>query len=405
MKLTKKSKDLLLFIKKNGFSNKENMSNKTKNILSNLFKELLTANHFLKNIKYNYKIKNIQNKTQISKPTNFNADSFPILVRNYIDKNIMSEICYTFSIYERDIKVYFFTEQELSNINMQIYNNYIRFISMWLYMLNLYSSKKCVKSLTIYFYLTSLEKHLPENNIHILNEINANTAFTTTCPINSEIVVYRKEEWFKVFIHETFHNFGLDFSSMNNNELNKCILNIFKVKSKVNVFESYCEFWAEIINVIFCSYSLCDNNLDTFLKYFATYINYEEQYSLLQMVKILDYMGLKYKDLYSPTNHSALLRENLYKENTNILSYYIIKCILLNNYQKFFAWCNSNNANILDFRKTVENQKSFCKFIEHYYKSNLILKVKYYENILNNLKKSKKYYILSNMRMTVCELG
>jgi hypothetical protein len=405
MKFTKKSKDLLLFIKKNGFSTEETMTTKTKHILSNLFKELLTSNHFVKNIKYNYTIKNIQNATQIIQPKNFNAHSFPLLVRKYIDKNIMSEICYTFSMYEREIKVYFFTEQELSTISIKIYNNYIIFIAMWLYMLNLYSSKKCVKSLTIYLYLTSLEKHLPENNIHILNEINANTAFTTTCPINSEIVIYRKEEWFKVFIHETFHNFGLDFSSMNDNTFNKCILNIFKVNSQVNGYESYCEFWAEIINVIFCSYLLCNDNLDTFLKYFNTYINYEIQYSLLQMVKILDYMGLKYRDLYAETKHSELLRENLYKENTNILSYYIIKCILLNNYQNFFMWCHSNNVNILDFKKKVENQKSFCKFIEQYYKSNLILKVKYYEKMWNDLKKSKKYYILSNMRMSVCELG
>jgi L-rhamnose isomerase len=67
----------------------------------------------------------------------------------------------------------------------------------------------------IYIYHTSLLKILPNTNVDILNENNVNTAFTRTCPSNSEIVVFRKEEWFKVFIHETFHSFGIDFASMN----------------------------------------------------------------------------------------------------------------------------------------------------------------------------------------------
>ena len=198
---------------------------------------------------------------------------------------------------------------------------------MWLYILNIYSSRECANTLTIYFYFTSLEKSLPNSNIHILDEINVNTAFTTTCPKDSEIVVFRKEEWFKVFIHETFHNFGLDFSAMNNNEINNCILNIFKVESLVNSYEAYTEFWAEIINASFCSFHSIKNKNDVneFLSNTEFYINFERTYSFFQLVKTLDFMGLSYSDMYSKSKHSIILRENLYKENTNVLSYYIIK--------------------------------------------------------------------------------
>ena len=78
---------------------------------------------------------------------------------------------------------------------------------------------------------------LPSTNIEILNSSHVNTAFTRTCPKKSEIVVFRKEEWFKVFIHESFHNFGLDFSDMNNAECTSRILDIFPVNSIAHQME------------------------------------------------------------------------------------------------------------------------------------------------------------------------
>ena len=67
---------------------------------------------------------------------------------------------------------------------------------------------------------------MPDSNIDIIDQIHVNTGFTTTCPVDSEIVIFREEEWFKVFIHETFHNFALDFSDMNNSACHKIVLDI-----------------------------------------------------------------------------------------------------------------------------------------------------------------------------------
>jgi hypothetical protein len=148
----------------------------------------------------------------------------------------MSEITYHFSLYGRNIKVHFIVEDDNVELEIETYNKHVDSIIMWLYILNQYASKQCATSLVIYLYFTSLEKRIPNSNIFILDEINVNTAFTTTCPKDSEIVVFRKEEWFKVLIHETFHNFALDFSDMNNNNAHKCILDIFKVNSNVNLY-------------------------------------------------------------------------------------------------------------------------------------------------------------------------
>jgi hypothetical protein len=198
---------------------------------------------------------------------------------------------------------------------------------------------------------------------------------------------------------------------MNTEDATKEILSLFKVNSKVNLYESYAEFWAEIMNALFCSFIELKNKNDLigFLNNAEFFINFERSYSFLQLVKTLNFMGLTYTDLYSNKGYSNTLRDNLYKENTNVLSYYIIKTILMNTFQSFLAWCSINNFSLLQFKKTNANQIEYCKFIQRFYKSNSML-----QNIQNTeaflLKISKKNtsvnnYVLSNLRMTICELG
>ena len=420
MKLTKKSKLLMSFFIDNNYVHHEKQSSHTNNILHELYDQLMEANNFLYKIKkerefsYGIHIKKITNVTQITKPKFFNSDSFPERVRRHIDDKSLLEYSYTFSLFNRDIKIIFVLEEEG---NIKEYNKYVDAIIMWLYILNIYASARCSKKITIYLYFTKLEKKLPSSNIDILDEHNVNTAFTRTCPIDSEIVVFRKEEWFKVFIHETFHNFGLDFSDMNNYICHNYILSLFHVKSDVNLYEAYTEIWAEIINSLFCSfYNLKNkNNVNEFMENTEYFINFERKYSFFQLVKTLSFMGLTYKDLYLKSQKSSIMRDNLYKEDSNVLAYYIIKTILINNYQDFIFWCKKHNNSLLQFRKSTSTQNDFCKFIEKKYKTKQMLEnVKSTELFINkfkNLNSKNKinindiYYLLSNMRMSICELG
>ena len=416
MKLSKKSKELMLFLTKNNHINKVIQTKRVELILSSLYDDIKNAYKYLNNLKENgsyftITTKKISTASQISKPQNFNYNNFPEMIRKHIDDLSMSEIVYNFSLYGRHIKLYFIIEEDNVELKLDVFNKYVDNIIMWLHILTQYASKQCSNTLTVYFYFTSLKKFLPRSNIYILDEHNVNTAFTTTCPKDSEIVVFRYEEWFKVFIHETFHNFGLDFSDMNNTETKKCILNIFKVNSDVNLYESYTEFWAEIMNALFCSFlSLKDkNDIDEFLSNSEFYINFERTYSFFQLVKTLNFMGLTYKDLYLNNERSRMLRENLYKEKTSVLSYYVIKTILINNYQGFLAWCKINNFSLLQFKKTPTSQKEYCKFIEKNYKTSSMLNgITETQKFFNKIQKSKKpnlHYILSNLRMSICEMG
>jgi hypothetical protein len=193
------------------------------------------------------------------------------------------------------------------------------------------------------------------------------------------------------------------------------------VKSDVNLYEAYTEFWAEIMNALFCSFYLVNNkkqnqqnqyhsNLEDFLFNCDFFINFERTYKLFQMVKTLNFMGLTYKDIYSNDSHSEMMRKTLYREKSNVLSYYIITTIMMNNYQGFLSWCNLNNFALLQFKKTNANIDEFCKFIEKNYKTTSMLdSVKCMQHFYNMLKKQKRNkkmdFILNNMRMSICELG
>ena len=69
--------------------------------------------------------------------------------------------------------------------------------------------------------MTTLHKFLPHNEEDEITKFNINSGYAS---INEgTIVIFRKEEWFKVFIHESIHYFNLDFRT--DNEIKKLILN------------------------------------------------------------------------------------------------------------------------------------------------------------------------------------
>ena len=420
MKITKESNKLMSFFVEHNCLLPLKQTSKTDALLKKLYNDIKNGVSYINEIKlkmgdsfYKLKVDHITTIGQIPKPSTFPPNAFPQEVRKHIDDHSIGLLTYSFNLFDRNISIIFLTEDDRVENLIEEYNNYVNYMLVWLYIVDTYSSKKCASQLKIFIYHTSLLKNLPGSNIEILNENNVNTAFTRTCPSDSEIVVFRKEEWFKVFMHETFHNFGLDFSGLNLMVCNEKILEIFPVNSEVNLFESYTEFWARIMNALFCSFiNMKDkNNVDDFLTNAEFFISFERIFAFFQMVKVLDFMGLTYKDLYKKTSLSENMRKTLYKEDTNVLSYYVITLILLNNYQDFLSWCNINNIAILNFKNTTKNLDEFCKFIEKKYKTkNMLEGIECTEKLLYRVKRSTKkqkdmIFLLKNLRMTICEMG
>ena len=230
--------------------------------------------------------------------------------------------------------------------------------------------------MSIYIYLSELFKILPTNS-KIISQIHANTAFTTSCSPYTNIHLYREEEWFKVFIHECFHCLGLDFSHLNefSSLSQKKVLELFPLKTEVNLFETYCEMWGELFNIIFYVYlntktQSPDNNYKISL--IEDYLLYEKIFSCFQCVKILDFINIKYNNIYSNDEFSQLSREN-YKENTNILSYYILKAIYMTYINDFFDWISISNESSIKFIEKQKNLEEYINIIQRNYKGELFL--------------------------------
>jgi len=398
MILTKHSQELTTFFIKNNCISHERINPKTREILTVLYNQIKNTNNDIKNIKFTKQIRKVSLSHTSVKPRSFDSHSFPETIIKHIDFTASIEITYNFSLQERNFTVHFILE---NSTEITKCDNHINLIIHLMCILNIYSNKMCSKNLNIFIYMTSLKKELPKTNAHILDPANVNTGFTRTCMLTAEIVIYRKEEWFKVLIHESFHNFGLDFSDLNNTECHSKILRIFKVSSDVNLFEAYTEFWAEIINACLCSFLILQNKNDVneFLLNADFFINFERTYSFFQLVKTLNFMGVTYTDLYSSS-----LRNSKYKEKSNVLAYYVIKTILIHNFQDFLSWCQTHNTSLLQFNKEGNKQIEMCNFIEQKYKSNTLLDNIYKTDTLFRKYKGKNS-LSQNIRMTMFELG
>jgi len=430
MELTEHSKNMIhYFMKTYGLKTIPKMKEKTAKVLQKIYDDMRSADSFLRSLKsktkriYQLKTSKISRVSQIPWPHTFQKSAFPTEIKKHIEERSHTLLNYTLSLLGMKIQIKIVVEDTEANIPIETYNNYVDQMIMWLYIANDYARSECVKNLNIFMYFTSLPKTLPSSTIDILGENHVNTAFTYSCPVgqDSEIIIFRKEEWFKVFIHETFHNLGLDFSEMMRSlhKANKDILSMFKVNiPEVNLFEAYTEVWAEIMNASFCAYHILSDKQDKneFIRDIHFLITMEQHHKMFQMVKILKFMGLTYKQLYSDSKMAIGMRETLYKEKSSILSYYVISSVLMNNYEDFLIWCDQNNLSLLQFKKTTGNVDKFVTFIQKHYKTkNMLDNVKKSEELVNKLhidseNKNKTntndglLFLMNNTRMSLCEM-
>jgi len=389
--LSEKSSNMISFLNCDNY-NYENINDNTKNVLKEFYSKFNDSILEINNLSIKDGFVEI-NKT-IVKPKDFNI--IPELLQNDINTNLIYQTVYKYKFFEKEITIYI-TEE---NYNIEEYNECIRRMLILFCTYLKYSTKKCSNKLNIFLFFSKLEKTLPEYGEQ-MERHNLNNAFTYPCTDDSELTIYRKEEWFKVFCHESMHNLGLDFSSTDDTVSKELILKIFPIKSDVRLYEAYTETWAKIINCIFCSLYNFDDNFDDFITRFNYFISKERAFALLQTVKILNHMGLKYQDLYGSNSYK-------YNEKTYLISYFVINAILLNNYEEFINWCEKNNINILQFdnEKHEEKQISLCEFIKNYHNTEMI--IKRFDLMANDYKTNKNNYknnyLMITLKKSIVEL-
>lgn len=272
-----------------------------------------------------------------------------IFLDDKIKHYIINNSNYSKQLYmERKIKITITDEEPISD-------KYFYYILDWLNFILPYADKSCIKTLHINIFLTPFKKLLPEKS-EIIGPYHVNSGSTTSCTIsNSTILIWRKEEWFKVLMHESFHYFKLDFSHSHDSSFMK---NLFNIDSDFLMNEAYCETWATILHTIF--YAFYNNETIWNL------LQKERMHAIEQTIHILQHMDLTYDDIISPQY------TNKYKEHTNVFCYYIAKMILLFHINQFIKWCPID--------KYLNCKKPLYLFFKKYYNNPTLL------NEIHNIK-------------------
>ena len=389
-------------------------------ILLSLYNDIFTANETIfKEACFQSKL--ITERRDFKQPEGKNSRYFPAHIQKYIEANEQVQLVFTCgNVGQREISIIFtlFSKTELKN--RQFYTQYVKMMYIWLHICGKYADTNCTESLNVFIYPTPFNKNLPTSPATTIGPEHINTAFTMACAKNGQIIIFREEEWFKVFIHETFHSYGLDFATNAQASLQNVLRTIFPINSEFDIYEAYTETWARIINCVFCSFNALPAQSKRDPKGFLLNLNFclemERMFAMYQCIKILGFMGLRYSDLYMPKANSYMPKANsinshinnsnhlrsLYKENTHVFAYYIMTAIFLNDYQGFMLWCKKNNTNLLRFKATPETFKSFGTYISSQYDCiPLLNNIAQLSDLNLKVNKSKNKTLMTTTRMSL----
>lgn len=238
-------------------------------------------------------------------------------------------------------------------------NKYIHFIKLILNMCSQHATTR-YNVFTFKIILTAINKSQPIIPVEP-STINSGMTEYPSIPRpddHKQITIFRQEEWFKVFIHECFHLFCLDFAG-DDADYKHLFKPLFNIESDFLFFESLCEFWARTINIAIISYATKKYILyEEFKALMEVNLQIEKIYSLLQMKHILGNMGFTYESLIDKN------RTTPYVENTNMFCYYVLTPVLLFHYEQTMSWFIEHNQTLLQFKRDKKNISLFFHYIK-----------------------------------------
>jgi hypothetical protein len=220
-------------------------------------------------------------------------------------------------------------------------------LNYYIFVLNKLNHKPVFK---LILYLTNLKKLFPQNPDQTLNEDNVNSGVTIFNETERVIIIYRKEEIYKVLLHEMIHYYEIDFhnydASYDRYFINKYAIQVQQpYKNRNNplaLFESYTDSVAcyghMITNILFKSDKNIPENI--LLDTIKETLEKETKHYKLQASKILKFSNLK--------------------EDSHCFSYYIVKSCIYSNFDKFLEFIDHNGIRL----NSVDKQKRFLELLK-----------------------------------------
>jgi hypothetical protein len=243
-----------------------------------------------------------------------------------IKSYILNNLKYNYKLsYENNIIIYY---SKKKIINMRLIQHMFQIIII---LKNIFNRNNINQ--TIIYFETNKKKKFP-SKYKILGPNEINTGLTLLdLKKNGNIILFRKEEILKVLIHELIHSNLIDEKFIFSNEntyLNKILCSNYNIVLN----EAFTETLATILNIYYIHIvkKLGKGELNKMLKN-------EIKYSNLISSKIFKYYNIEKIDDILIKNKCS----NIFSQNTNVFSYYILKNILLNNHIRFGEILDNNS--------------------------------------------------------------
>ena len=174
----------------------------------------------------------------------------------------------------------------------------------------------------IFSFLSDRKKKFPKDNFY--TPYHVNTAYSIA---KTEIVMFRKEEYEKVLIHELIHFYKLDIYDRQSQLRSK----FPKFNFRFNPNEAYTDFFAILLHIL--------------------YVNHITNISLKKLIKIelgfINHQAKKILNKANAKNINVLLKK--FNQSTSVFSYFILKSAMFNN-KNLLNTLNLNQFNI-DYMK------------------------------------------------------
>ena len=229
----------------------------------------------------------------------------------------------------------------------------------WLYVSNHYSDKEYCKKLNISLYFTNIKKGFPNSETENIGSANVNSGVSSWYNNStSNILIFRYEEWFKVFVHECGHSYGIESHDVHGKKLYDYVKGLVSIEISSRIGEAYVETWARII-VVFYSAIEHSSDYDEFITLLRFNMQFESIFSAIQAYRILAFNKLPYNIVIDPLSSAGAS----YIETTNIFAYYILCGAFMYDPFNFIIWCDKHNPLLLVMDCSSDTLQSFEKYI------------------------------------------
>ncbi len=273
-------------------------------------------------------------------------DKTDYIARGIMTPAILSSACYivTFKVDNTQVVCHVVDANQHA---MKMLSKICQILHMYVYFLNrLASERKTVNTFIVLSTSKKVFKHDTYNGSNPLGADSVNSGLT----INEQIIVYRKEEVFKVLLHELCHLYQVDYYDSKNLQIE---IPSIPVKSKlpIRLNESYNDAVTILLYVFFHLVQKHNHkftNFEALRKEYILSLDARVQYLIKIASNVLRYYG------YRKVTDGFTI-----SENTHVFSYYIAKAAVLHNWLAFMKFMGNSIVISNDFKKIEAYQRVF----------------------------------------------